>query len=519
MTKPFYITTPIFYCNGSPHLGHAYTCVVADVLARFKLLDGYDVLFVTGTDEHGQKVEAAAKKLGISPQFLVDNISSDFQYQAAQLDISNDDFIRTTETRHHNAARALWIRAANAGFIYKGEYSGFYAKKDEAFYNEDELIKQEDGSFIAKDTGAPVEYISEPSYFFALSEFQDKILHVLENNSNLIQPESKRNEMLSYVRSGLQDISISRSTFTWGIPVPGDPSHVMYVWFDALANYLTAIGFPDAENINADSWPPDVQIVGKEIIKFHAVYWLGFLMAADLPLPKKIFSHGHLTIDGKKMSKSDGNAISVKDILSPFEAEVDGIEFYGIDALRYFLMREIPFGNDGNFSQTALLNRYESDLVNDLGNLAQRVLSFVYNKTDGVIIAPENFTLDDYDLVILVNNVIWKVRESINNLAFSEALVEIWKIVSFANSYFVRNAPWTLIKTDIPRAKDVLYMSMYALRAIAILAYPFMPYSMDMLLMQLGISSKDFVLADFYSHVVEVKNLPKPEPIFPRLVK
>ena len=371
--QKYYITTPIYYVNGAPHLGHAYTSTAADVLARFKRLDGFDVFFLTGTDEHGQKVEAAARAAGVAPQEFTDRIAADFADMAKRMNISNDDFIRTTEPRHKAAAQALWQRLEAAGAIYLGAYEGFYAVRDEAFYDESELKTLPDGTLVAAATGAPVQKVSEPSYFFKLSAFQDKLLAFYEANPDFIAPAAKRNEIVSFVKSGLHDLSISRTKFSWGIPVPGDEKHVMYVWLDALVNYLTAAGYPDENAARYGYWPANLHLVGKEIIRFHAVYWPAFLMAAGLPVPEKVFSHGWWTVEGEKMSKSTGNFIDVRPLVDEF----------GLDTVRFFLLREVPFGNDGDFSRKSLISRTNAELANGIGNLAQRTLSFIAKECRG----------------------------------------------------------------------------------------------------------------------------------------
>ncbi|MDE2391369.1 MAG: methionine--tRNA ligase, partial [Rhodospirillales bacterium] len=342
-----YITTPIYYVNGAPHLGHAYTSTAADVLARWHRLEGDDVFFLTGTDEHGQKVEAAARAAGIEPQEFADRVAADFEDMAKAMNISNDDFIRTTMPRHKAACQAIWKKLQENGFIYLGAYEGWYAVRDEAFYDESETALKPDGSRYAIASGAAVEWVVEPSYFFKLSAFQDKLLEFYEANPGFIAPQAKRNEILSFVRGGLNDLSVSRTSFSWGIPVPGDETHVMYVWLDALVNYLTAAGYPDETAPRWGYWPASLHLVGKEIIRFHAVYWPAFLMGAGLELPKKVFSHGWWTVEGEKMSKSLGNFIDVRPL----------VQEYGLDQIRYFLLREVPFGNDGDFSRDALKRR------------------------------------------------------------------------------------------------------------------------------------------------------------------
>ena len=366
MNIPFYLTTPIYYVNGAPHIGHAYTSIASDVLARWMRLDGRDVFFLTGTDEHGQKVEKAAQDAGVAPLAFADRVSADFRAMADAMGVSYDDFIRTTEPRHREACQALWRRLRDAGEIYLGHYEGWYAVRDEAFHGEDEITVLPDGSRVAP-SGAPVEWVREPSYFFRLSAWQDRLLAFYEANPDFIQPSSRRNEVLSFVRGGLQDLSVSRTTFRWGVPVPDDDAHIMYVWLDALTNYLTAVGFPDETAPRWHYWPADVHVVGKEIVRFHAVYWPAFLMAAGIAPPKRIYSHGWWTAEGQKMSKSLGNVVEPREL----------VESFGLDPVRFFLLREVPFGNDGDFSRRALIQRLNGELANDLGNLAQRTLSLI----------------------------------------------------------------------------------------------------------------------------------------------
>ncbi|MEK9848844.1 MAG: methionine--tRNA ligase, partial [Rhodospirillaceae bacterium] len=365
--KQFYITTPIYYVNDLPHIGHAYTTLACDVTARFKRLDGYDVFFLTGTDEHGQKVEKSAALAGVEPQAFTDRVSQNFLDLTKAMNFSQSQFIRTTETRHKEACQEIWRRLQDNGHIYLGKYSGWYAVRDEAFYDESELKTAEDGKKTAP-SGAEVEWVEEPSYFFDLSKWQDKLLDFYEKNPDFIAPQSRRNEVISFVSGGLKDLSISRTSFKWGVPVPNDPEHIMYVWLDALTNYLTATGFPGPYNEGcADFWPADLHMVGKDILRFHAVYWPAFLMGAGIELPKRIFAHGWWTNEGQKISKSLGN------IIDPYEIS----EKYGLDQVRFFLLREVPFGNDGDFSQNSMINRINSELANDLGNLLQRSLSMV----------------------------------------------------------------------------------------------------------------------------------------------
>jgi methionyl-tRNA synthetase len=508
MKQKFFITTPIYYVNGAPHLGHAYTSTAADVLARFKRLDGAEVFFLTGTDEHGQKVESAARAAGVDPQAFTDQVAADFIDMAKQMNISNDDFIRTTEERHKRACQALWLRLVEAGAIYLGKYEGWYAVRDEAFYDEEELLSAADGTKKAP-TGAPVEWVIEPSYFFKLSAFQDRLLAFYEENLNFIAPAAKRNEILSFVRGGLHDLSVSRTSFTWGVPVPGDPAHVMYVWLDALTNYLTATGYPDAAAERAAFWPANVHLVGKEIIRFHAVYWPAFLMAAGLPLPEKIYSHGWWTVEGEKMSKSLGNFIDVRPLIDEF----------GLDPVRFFLLREVPFGSDGDFSRKALISRLNTELANDLGNLAQRTLSFIAKNAGGVVPALGELTAPDKELLDSAEALTQKVRDALGRLAFHEALEDIWKVVRAANAYIDHQAPWALKKTDLIRMQTVLRVLLETLRVIAVLLQPFMPDTMAKMLDQLGVAEDARQIADLEPLMVEAAALPAPFGIFPRYVE
>jgi methionyl-tRNA synthetase len=508
MSRKFYITTPIYYVNGAPHLGHAYTSTAADVLARFKRLDGFEVFFLTGTDEHGQKVEAAARAAGLAPLAFCDSIAADFRDMAEGMNISFDQFIRTTEPRHKTACQALWLRLVEAGAIYLGKYEGWYAVRDEAFYDEDELISSPDGSKKAP-SGAPVEWVVEPSYFFKLSAFQDRLLAHYEANPGFITPASRRNEVMSFVRGGLNDLSVSRTSFTWGIPVPNDPGHVMYVWLDALTNYLTATGYPDPADPKANLWPADIHLVGKDIIRFHAVYWPAFLMAAGLPLPQTIGSNGWWTVEGEKMSKSLGNVIDPRALADEF----------GVDALRFFLLRELPFGNDGNFSRKALISRLNVELANDLGNLAQRVLSFVAKNAGGVVPARGAVTEADAALLETAAALPAKMRDALDRLALHEALEDAWKLIRAANAYIDHQAPWALKKTDTARMDAVLRVLLDVLRTVGVLLQPFMPDSMGKLLDQLGVAAEARQIAALAAPLADGATLPPPAGIFPRFVE
>ncbi|MDE1895830.1 MAG: methionine--tRNA ligase [Rhodospirillales bacterium] len=509
MTKTkFYITTPIYYVNGAPHLGHAYTSTASDVLARWHRLQGDDVFFLTGTDEHGQKVEAAALAAGIAPQAFADRVSADFEDMAKTMNISNDDFIRTTSAHHKQACQTIWKKLEENGFIYLGAYEGWYAVRDEAFYDEAETALKPDGTRYALSSGAAVEWVVEPSYFFKLSAFQDKLLAFYEENPGFIAPTAKRNEILSFVRGGLNDLSISRTSFSWGVPVPGDEKHVMYVWLDALVNYLTAAGYPDDTAERWSYWPASLHLVGKEIVRFHAVYWPAFLMGAGLALPKKVFSHGWWTVEGEKMSKSLGNFIDVRPLVQEF----------GLDQIRYFILREVPFGNDGDFSREALKRRINSDLANGIGNLAQRTLSFI-GKNAGAAVPPKGALQEaDEGLLATTHALPEKIRAAMEKLAFHEALDEAWRVIRAADGYIDTQAPWSLRKTDTDRMNTVLNTLCEVLRTLGVVLQPFMPETMSKLLDYLGLS-KDRSLSVLNTPLIEGTPLPPPAGLFPRVVE
>ncbi len=508
MTKSFYITTPIYYVNGAPHIGHAYTSIAADVLARFKRLDGYDVFFLTGTDEHGQKVEKAASDAGLDPQSFTDKVSADFKDMARAMGISYDDYIRTTEDRHKASCAELWRRIAASGDIYLGHYEGWYAVRDEAFYDESELTARPDGTKVAP-SGAPVEWVREPSYFFRLSAWQDRLLKFYEEHPDFIAPTSRRNEVLSFVKGGLHDLSVSRTTFNWGIPVPDAPGHVMYVWLDALNNYVTACGFPDETAARWKYWPADVHFVGKDIIRFHAVYWPAFLMAAGLPPPVRVSSHGWWVVEGEKMSKSLGNVIEPRKL----------VETYGLDQIRYFLLREKPFGADGSMSHPAIVSRINVELANDLGNLAQRSLSLIARNCDGILPAAGALTDDDNALLDAAAALPDLLRDCMERQTFHEALEEIWKVIRAANGYIDRQAPWALNKTDKPRMALVLRVLCDTQRVIATLLQPFMPDSMARMLDQLGVPDEARSLEALAVPLPGGLALPAPKGVFPRYVE
>lgn len=508
MTKRFYITTPIYYVNGAPHIGHAYTSIAADVMARFKRLDGYDVFFLTGTDEHGQKVEKAASDAGLDPQAFTDKVSADFRDMADAMGVSYDDYIRTTEERHKVSTSELWRRIQANGDIYLGHYEGWYAVRDEAFYDESELTTRPDGTKVAP-SGAPVEWVREPSYFFKLSAWQDRLLQYYEDHPDFIAPTSRRNEVMSFVKGGLHDLSVSRTTFNWGIPVPDAPGHVMYVWLDALNNYITACGFPDATNPRWDFWPADVHFVGKDIIRFHAVYWPAFLMSAGLPVPKRVSSHGWWVVEGEKMSKSLGNVIEPRKL----------VETYGLDQIRYFLLREKPFGADGSMSHPAIVSRINVELANDLGNLAQRSLSMIARNLGGALPARGAPTEEDTVLLDAAAALPDLVRGCMDRQTFHEALEEIWKVIRAGNGYIDRQAPWALNKTDKVRMAEVLRVLTDTVRVVATLLQPFMPTSMGKMLDQLGVPADLRTLEALATPLPDGTPLPAPQGVFPRYVE
>lgn len=513
MTKPsYYITTPIYYVNDKPHIGHAYTTIACDVMARFKRLDGYDVKFLTGTDEHGMKIYQAAARLGITPQELTDQVSKNFRDMNTLLDITNDQFIRTTDKHHKEAVQAIWQEMEKTGDIYLGKYAGWYSVRDEAFYGEDELTVNADGQKTAP-TGAPVEWMEEESYFFKLSAWGDRLLEFYEANPDFIQPKSRRNEVISFVKSGLNDLSISRTTFDWGVKVPGNEKHVMYVWVDALTNYISAIGYPD---INGDEfkhrWPADVHVVGKDILRFHAVYWPAFLMSAKLAPPKMVFAHGWWMAEGQKMSKSLGNVIAPDHLVST----------YGLDQTRYFMLREVIFGNDGDFAHNNMVMRSNAELANNIGNLTQRTLSQIAKNCDGKV--PQPGILEDADKELLEKcgqTMLVAVRGEFEKLQFSRAIEEIVQAANAANLYIDAQAPWTLKKTDQARMQTVLYVLAEAIRNIGLILQPFTPSASAKMLDQVAVleSERDFVHIGAAHALKPGTALPAPSGVFPRYVE
>ena len=509
--KPtFYVTTAISYPNGLPHIGHAYEIIATDAIARFKRLDGYDVYFLTGTDEHGIKMLQTARDESLSPRELAERNTARFKDMADALNCSHDDFIRTTEDRHYRSSQEIWRRMADAGDIYKDQYAGWYSVRDEAFYAEDETELRDDGVRYGPQ-GTPVEWVEEETYFFRLSAYQDRLLVLYEENPEFIGPPERRNEVASFVRSGLRDLSISRTTFDWGIPVPGDEAHVMYVWVDALTNYITGVGYPDDEDPLWRFWPADLHVIGKDIVRFHTVYWPAFLMSAGVELPKRVFAHGFLFNKGEKMSKSVGN------VVDPFNL----VDHYGVDQVRYFFMREVSFGKDGSYSAEAIANRINADLANDLGNMAQRSLSMIAKHCDQAVPDCGPLTDDDKAMLAAADSLLAKCRADMDEQAIHLVLASIWSVIGGANRYFDKQEPWALRKTDMERMKTVLYVAIEVIRQAAILVQPVMPAAAAKLLDLLGVSddARSFAFTGGQGRLTSGTPLPKPEPVFPRYVE
>ena len=505
--KNFYVTTPIYYVNDVPHIGHAYTTVICDTIASFNKWLDKNVNFLTGTDEHGQKVEKSALKVGIDPQTFTDNVSKSFYKLANKLEINNTDFIRTTENRHKESVKHLWNKLEDKGYIYLDKYSGWYSIKDEAFYSNDEVTENNKGIKIAPN-GSEVEWVEEPSYFFNLSSWQDKLLKFYNDNPEFISPRSRYNEVLSFVNNGLEDLSISRTTFNWGIQVPNNNDHIIYVWLDALTNYISALGYPNKDSQDWKSfWPADIHVVGKDILRFHAVYWPAFLMAADIAVPKKIYAHGWWTVDGKKMSKSTGNVIDPNYI----------IDKYGLDQFKYFLLREVRFGQDGDFSEEALIKRVNSDLSNDYGNLAQRVLSFIYKNNEALLPTKGVLSVKDKELIKYMNITKDNIINYMQNYQITNALEELWKVISKSNTYIDEEAPWTLKKTDLKRMNTVLYVLCMIIKNVSLIAVNFIPIGANKILDQLSIPEHKRKYKNFDDDLIAGTKLLKPEGVFPRL--
>ncbi|MBR0817982.1 methionine--tRNA ligase [Bradyrhizobium liaoningense] len=506
----FYITTAIAYPNGSPHIGHAYEAIATDVLARFARLDGKDVFFLTGTDEHGLKMIQTAQNEGLTPSALAARNAGRFKEMDERLNVSFDRFIRTTEEQHHRSSQEIWRRMEANGDIYADTYAGWYSVRDEAYYAEDETRLNDDGVRLGPQ-GTPVEWVEEKSYFFRLSAYQDKLLKLYTDRPDFIGPDSRKNEVVSFVKGGLRDLSISRTTFDWGVKVPGDEEHVMYVWVDALTNYITGVGFPDESDTNWRYWPADVHIIGKDIIRFHAVYWPAFLMSAGIPVQKRVYAHGFLFNRGEKMSKSVGN------VVDPFNLA----DQYGVDQMRYFFLREVPFGQDGNYNHEAIVARINADLANDLGNLAQRSLSMIAKQLGGVLPEAGEFSDNDKAILAMADGMIAASREAMSTQQIHHWLNAVWAVVAEANRYFAGEAPWALAKTDPARQKTVLYVTAEVVRQIAILAQPAMPTASGLLLDSLGIPAgeRNFAMLGGAERIAPGSTLPAPTPAFPRYIE
>jgi methionyl-tRNA synthetase len=510
VSNSYYITTAIAYPNGVPHIGHAYEAIATDALARFARLDGKDVFFLTGTDEHGLKMIQTAQSEGMTPFDLATRNAGLFREMDQRLNISFDRFIRTSEPAHHSSVQAIWNRMQQAGDIYVDNYSGWYSVRDEAYYAEEETVVGED-NVRRGPQGTPVDWVEEKSYFFKLSAYQDRLLALYNDQPDFIGPDSRRNEVVSFVKGGLRDLSISRTTFDWGVKVPNDPEHVMYVWVDALTNYITGVGFPDETSSNWRYWPADVHIIGKDIIRFHAVYWPAFLMSAGIPVQKRVYAHGFLFNRGEKMSKSVGN------VVDPFNLA----DRYGVDQMRYFFLREVPFGQDGSYNHEAIVARINADLANDLGNLAQRSLSMIAKQLGGVLPEPGAFSDNDRDILAQADGMIALARTAMRTQQIHHWLNAVWAVVAEANRYFAGEAPWALAKTDPQRQRTVLYVTAEVIRQIAILTQPVMPESSSKMLDILGIPAdqRDFAVLGGLTRIKSGMTLPAPTGIFPRYIE
>ncbi|CAN5191288.1 methionine--tRNA ligase [soil metagenome] len=513
MSDPYYVTTAIAYPNGVPHVGHAYEYIASDAIARFKRLDGFDVRFLTGTDEHGLKMAQTAAAEGIPTAELARRNSNVFQQLQEKLDVTFDRFIRTTDADHLEASKAIWQRMQDNGDIYLDSYAGWYSVRDERFFAADETEELADGSRIATETGTPVTWTEEQTYFFRLSAYTDRLLAHYQAHPEFIAPEVRRNEVISFVSGGLTDLSISRTTFDWGVPVPGHPDHVMYVWVDALTNYLTGVGFPDTESESYRRfWPADLHMIGKDIIRFHTVYWPAFLMSAGLELPKRVFAHGFLFNRGEKMSKSVGNTVD----------PVALVDAFGLDAVRFFLLREVPFGQDGSYSEEAIISRINTDLANELGNLAQRCLSMVAKNLDSRVPDPGEFADADTALLDEAGTLLDTSRRAYDQQAMHQALEAIWLTLGATNRYFSAHEPWVLRKSDDPadrqRFATVLFTTMEVVRIAALLVQPVMPAAAAKLLDLLGqpVDQRDFTAIG--TRLAVGTQLPAPTGVFPRYV-
>jgi len=523
--RPFYITTAIPYANGAPHIGHAYERIATDAIRRFMRLDGRETLFVTGMDEYGLKVQQTAAKEGVTPQAFVDGIAAQFEAMGEALNARADDIVRTTQERHKRSVQAIWERMKANGDVYLSKYAGWYSVRDEAYFDASELKDGPNGGKLAP-SGAPAQWVEEECYFFRLSAYADRLLKHYQANPDFITPEHYRNEIVAFVKRGLADISISRTTFDWGVPVPGDPKHVMYVWVDALTNYITATGFPDA-GPRWKFWPADAHVIGKDITRFHAIYWPAFLMSAGQKLPRQIVVHGFLFNRGEKMSKSTGNVVSPASLVSE----------YGVDQLRYFFLREVPFGQDGNYSHEAIVQRINADLANDLGNLAQRSLSMIARNCGGVV--PDGkfvITQDSRDLLEQIDSLVGTARYHMASFAIHQYLAAVFDVIARTNRYFATNEPWKLAKTDPDHMRTVLYVTVEALRVVGTLLQPVMPAAMSKLLDLLAVAPDERAFAsldnkdgqeigsfepgkDAPRRLLAGRRLPAPVSIFPRYVE
>ncbi|NMO00626.1 methionine--tRNA ligase [Gordonia sp. TBRC 11910] len=505
-SRPFYLTTAIAYPNGAPHIGHAYEYISADTLARFKRLDGFDVRFLTGTDVHGQKMQQTAEAEGIPTDELANRNSDQFQALQERLGSSFDRFIRTSDADHQRASEAIWQRMADAGDIYLDKYSGWYDVRDEAFYAEADTSTDDAGNRVATDTGHKLTWTEEETYFFRLSAFQDRLIELYESHPEFIGPDVRRNEVLSFVKGGLNDLSISRTTFDWGVPVPGHPDHVMYVWVDALTNYLTGVGFPDDDATMRRYWPADLHIIGKDIIRFHCVYWPAFLLSAGIELPKRVFAHGFLFNKGEKMSKSVGNVVDPQAL----------IDEYGLDPVRYFFLREVSYGQDGSYSTDAIVSRINADLANEFGNLAQRTLSMIVKYFDGAVPQPAEYTADDAALLARADGLLEQMRGHFDDQAIHLGIEVLWSTLAETNRYISAQEPWKLSKTDLERTGTVLYVCAEVVRIVALLAQPVMPTSCATLLDLLVVDPDAREFTATATRLAPGTALPKPSPVFPR---
>ncbi len=502
MDKNFYITTPIYYPSGKPHMGHAYSSIVADIFARFKRLEGYNVLFLTGTDEHGLKIQREAKKNNKDPKMFCDELSKKFKNLTKILNLSNDDFIRTTEPRHYKSVEELWNRLVKSGDIYLDKYSGWYSVSDEAYYDKDE-IKELDGKKISAISGSPVDWVEEESYFFRLSAWSEKLLKYYKDNKDFILPSSRRNEVINFVEKGLKDLSVSRTSFSWGIPVPKNKKHVIYVWLDALTNYISALNFPNTNDKNYKNfWPADVHIIGKDILRFHAIYWPAFLLAAKLPLPKRVFGHGWILSDDKKMSKSLGN------ILDPIEI----IKNYGIDQLRYYLVKEVSLGNDGSISMENLKNCINNDLANNYGNLCQRVFSFIKKNCSNKIPQVKNLSDSDNKLLDQLKNNTSNLVKMMNNQDLNEFIKTVVSYSFDANKYFNDSEPWSVKKKDPERMKTILFTTCEQIKNISILLNSIIPKATNKVLETMNVKKENISInrinsLECFDHNKELKEL------------